>query len=131
MRLSVDTRSPEPLWSQIESGVRRLVASRALPPGTPLPSVRDLARELRINPATVAKAYQRLTESGVTEVRRGDGTYVAERPPRRAAAVGRELREAASRYAAVALSLGADEDEALEEVRAAWRRLGGRAGGEP
>ena len=57
MRLSVDTRSPEPLWSQIESGVRRLVASRALPPGTPLPSVRDLARELRINPATVAKAY--------------------------------------------------------------------------
>jgi GntR family transcriptional regulator len=61
--------------------VRHLVASGALRPGDPLPSVRDLAREQRINPNTVAKAYQRLAEAGVLESRRGEGTFVAERPP--------------------------------------------------
>jgi GntR family transcriptional regulator len=124
MRLHVDPSSPEPIWCQIEAGVRRLVISRALAPGAPLPSVRDLARELRVNPATVARAYQRLTESGLVEVRRGDGTYVADRPPaRRAGAHRRELREAAARYAAIALSLGADVDEAAEALTAEWARL--------
>jgi len=124
MRLHVDPRSPEPIWSQIESGVRRLVVSRTLAPGEPLPSVRDLARELRVNPATVAKAYQRLTEAGLVEVHRGDGTYVAERPPaRRGGAQRRELREAAARYAAVALALGADLDDATASLEAVWARL--------
>ena len=124
MRLHVDPRIPEPIWSQIENGVRRLVASRSLAAGAPLPSVRDLARELRVNPGTVARAYQRLTESGVVEVRRGDGTYVAARPPvLRAGAQKRELREAAARYAAVALSLGADLEEAAEALRVEWGRL--------
>lgn len=124
MRLHVDPARPEPIWSQIEAGVRRLVVSRTLPAGALLPSVRDLARELRVNPATVARAYQRLTESGLVEVRRGDGTYVAERPPaRRAGTYRRELRDAAARYAAVALSLGAEVDEAAEALTAEWARL--------
>ena len=62
--LSVDPRDARPIWRQIEDGMRRLVASGALPVGTAVPSVRELARELRINPATVSKAYQRLTADG-------------------------------------------------------------------
>ena len=76
--LRIDPADATPIWSQIEEGLRRLVASGALAPGAAVPSVRDLARDLRINPATVAKAYQRLTEAGVLTVRRGDGTYVAD-----------------------------------------------------
>ena len=99
---------PMPIWSQIEESVRHLVASGALRPGDPLPSVRDLAREQRINPNTVAKAYQRLAEAGVVESRRGEGTFVAERPPAMPPAEqARVLREAAARLATLAVNLGA------------------------
>ena len=79
--LRVDPRDATPIWRQIEEGLRRLVASGALAPGTGVPSVREMAADLRINPATVAKAYQRLTDAGVLAVRRGEGTFVAEFPP--------------------------------------------------
>jgi GntR family transcriptional regulator len=124
MRLRINPSSPEPIWSQIESGVRRLVAARVLAPGAPVPSVRDLARELRINPATASKAYQRLSNAGVLEVRRGDGTYVTARPPvRRTSVVVRELHEGALRYATLALTLGVEPDDAVESLRAAWSEL--------
>src|SRR5512134_1977694 len=107
-RLAVDPALPVPIWSQIEDGVRHLVASGALRPGDAIPSVRDLAREQRINPNTVAKAYQRLVEAGVLETRRGEGTFVAERPPALAAGEReRVLAEAASRYASFAATVGA------------------------
>ena len=79
--LRIDPSDATPIWSQIEEGLRRLVASGALAPRAVVPSVRDLAKELRVNPATVAKAFQRLTDAGVLTVRRGDGTYVADAPP--------------------------------------------------
>src|SRR4029450_12326749 len=100
--LRIDPTDPTPIWSQIEEAVRRLVASGALKPGTLVPSVRDLARELRINPATVNKAYQRLADGGGLEIRRGSGTYVADEPPSLPRAErGKQLREAATRYASL------------------------------
>jgi GntR family transcriptional regulator len=122
--LRVDASLPVPLWSQIEEGVRRLVAAGGLGPGAPVPSVRELAQKLRVNPATVAKAYQRLGEAGLLEVRRGDGTYVSAAPPVMAKAErGRVLRSEAGRYATAALTLGAKPEEAVDEVRAAWAEL--------
>jgi GntR family transcriptional regulator len=124
--LRIDPTDATPIWSQIEDGMRRLVASGALAPGAAVPSVRDLARELRINPATVVKAYQRLTEAGVLTVRRGDGTYVAEKPPAMSKSErGRLLREAAVRYASLAATLGVGEEEAGEALVSAWKK-GGR-----
>jgi GntR family transcriptional regulator len=119
----IDPSDATPIWSQIEQALRRLVASGALKPGAVVPSVRDLAKDLRINPATVAKAYQRLTEAGVLTVRRGDGTYVAEKPP----SIGhaertRLLREAASRYASLAATLGVTEEAAVEALDAVWKK---------
>jgi GntR family transcriptional regulator len=120
-RIRVDPTLPTPLWSQIEEGVRHLVASGALRPGEALPSVRDLARELRINPNTVAKAYQRLAEAGVLESRRGEGTFVAERPPAMPAAErARLLREGATRLVTLAVNLGAAQAEAVEALQSAW-----------
>jgi GntR family transcriptional regulator len=128
--LRVDPSLAVPIWSQIEEGVRRLVAAGGLPAGGPVPSVRDLARELRVNPATVSKAYQRLAEQGVLEVRRGEGTFVASSPPALARAErGRLLGDAAARYASVGLTLGASREEAIDELRAAWSERGRRGKG--
>ncbi len=123
--LHVNPAEATPIWRQIEEGLRRLVASRALPPGAAVPSVRDLARDLRVNPATVAKAYQRLAEAGLLETRRGDGTYVAEAaPPALKARERRRVLDAAAlRYAGHALEAGADLGEAEAALRRAWKDL--------
>jgi GntR family transcriptional regulator len=116
--LRIDPRDAAPIWRQIEDGIRRLVARGALAPGAPVPSVRSLAGELVVNPATVAKAYQRLCDAGVLVVQRGEGTFVADAPP--ALARGERaglVREAAQRYAGVVLTLGVAPEDALDEVR--------------
>ena len=123
-RIRIDPSSPVPIWSQIEDAVRRLVASGALRPGDAVPSVRLCATELRINPATVAKAYQHLVDAGVLEMRRGDGTYVAERPPTLTRGERmRELGEAAPRYATVALPLGATLEQCIDALRSTWAEM--------
>jgi GntR family transcriptional regulator len=120
-RIRIDPELPTPIWSQIEEAVRYMVASGALRPGDALPSVRDLARDQRINPNTVAKAYQRLAEAGVVEARRGEGTFVAERPPAvPAAEKARVLREGATRFSTLAVNLGASQAEAVASLQAAW-----------
>ena len=58
--LRIDPRDAVPIWKQIEDSLRRMVAAGALAPGAAVPSVRDLARDLGVNPATVSKAYQGL-----------------------------------------------------------------------
>lgn len=131
--LQVDPAEAAPLWRQIEEGVRRLVASGGLGAGALMPSVRDLARELGVNPNTVVKAYQRLVDGGVLAVRRGDGTYVAASPPGFSAAErGALLREGALRFASTAMTTGADLPEASTCLAAAWKTLKpARKGGKP
>ncbi len=120
-RLRIDPALPVPIWSQIEDGMRHLVASGALAPGGVVPSVRDLAREQRINPNPVAKAYQRLVDAGVFETRRGEGTFVAARPPAISAREKeRLLREAAQRFASLAVMAGVGRSEALAAVQSEW-----------
>jgi GntR family transcriptional regulator len=129
----VDPKDAVPIWRQIEIGVKRLVASGALSEGATLPSVRDLAQDLGVNPMTVAKAYQRLAEAGMVESRRGEGTFVMARPASRGRAERtRELRGEADRLAGAAALVGASEEHAVEEVRRAFARLrkeGGSTGG--
>jgi len=80
MFANIDPRSPTPLYEQIAARIRVAVASGDLDPGDALPSVRALARELRVNPATVVQAYRDLAVDGFVEMRHGQGTFVREVP---------------------------------------------------
>ncbi len=119
--VDVDTSSATPIWRQIEDGVRRQVASGRLSVGTAVPSVRELARALRINPATVSKAYRRLTDAGLLTVRRGEGTFVAELPAGdRSEERLRLLADGAAVFTGVARAICAGRREALRAVEKAW-----------
>ena len=81
MELRIDPSSAVPVYAQVVEQVRTLVALRALRPGDKLPSVRELAAQVRINRNTAAKAYQLLEAMGVLETRAGQGTFVADGVP--------------------------------------------------
>jgi GntR family transcriptional regulator len=120
----INPSDASPIWKQIEEGMRRVIALGILEPGAGVPSVRELAQTLRVNPNTVARAYQRLTDEGVLAVRRGEGTFVAEAPKQlRKAAKSEALRDAATRYAGTALAVGASLDDARAELDQSYERL--------
>jgi GntR family transcriptional regulator len=119
--LDVDPTSAVPIWRQIEDGMRRLVASGRLAPGSAVPSVRELAKALRVNPATVSKAYRRLTEADLLAVRRGEGTFVGELDSDEIAKQRRLLlNDGAATFIRVAASVGASRDEATGAVSERW-----------
>lgn len=77
MLVTLDNRDIRPLYLQIMDEIRRAIVVGKLKPEDPLPSVRDLASELAINPRTVSQAYQDLEREGVVYVKRGQGTFVS------------------------------------------------------
>jgi GntR family transcriptional regulator len=122
--LHVDPGDATPLWKQVEEGLRRLVASGQLLPGSLVPSVREMAQTLQVNPATVVKAYNRLIEGGIFTSTPGLGTFVAEKKPGAAKPDNSaELDRTAERFASVAITLGASNADAIAAVRAALKRL--------
>lgn len=72
----IDPRSPTPLYAQIAERLRLAIAAGELSPGDPLPSVRQLAAKLRVNPATAVQAYRELESAGFVELRQGAGSFV-------------------------------------------------------
>lgn len=77
--IRLEANSGPPIYRQIVNRVRFLVASRQLEPGQGLPPIRNLAKQLAVNPNTVAKAYRELEKSGIVKSRQGSGTAVAGR----------------------------------------------------
>ena len=81
MLVHLNPSSGVPIYLQLEAQVKQAVAAGALRPADALPSVRKLAGELRINPNTVARAYQNLERVGVIRSVPGGGTFVADGVP--------------------------------------------------
>src|SRR5213593_3414906 len=75
--VSIDQRDPTPIYAQLERGLRAAMATGRLRPGDQLPTVRQLAVDLRINANTVARVYAELERAGVLETRRGVGSFVS------------------------------------------------------
>lgn len=121
---TINPSEAAPIWKQIEEGMRRMIALGSLRPGDSVPSVRDLARDLRVNPNTVARAYQRLTDAGVFQVKRGEGTFVADAPAQLKRSERNEaLHDASVRYASVAIAVGANVDQAVEELKSSYEKV--------
>lgn len=117
MQIHIDTKSDVPVYRQIMNQVQAQIVTGRLRVGERLPSVRELAVEIRINPNTVARAYRELGQLGVVETLGGMGTYV--RAGR--GMPGQRLREDEYRRGvqvalAMARSLGIEPDRALEIV---------------
>jgi GntR family transcriptional regulator len=71
-------RDDQPIWRQIKDRVLAAILDGGIKEGEPLPSVRQVALDLQVNPLTVSKAYQELADEGVVERRRGLGMFVIE-----------------------------------------------------
>jgi GntR family transcriptional regulator len=121
----IDARSPIPLYVQIANRLRVAVATGEIPPTAPLPSVRQLAAEIRVNPATVVQAYRELERDGIVESRQGAGTFVREvSDTKRGSERQREARRLVRALVAQASGLGLTR----EDLEHAWKsEPGGRS----
>lgn len=113
LNLQVDFRSAAPIYTQIVEQIRGQLLSGRLKPGDQLPTVRQLAAELRVNFNTIARAYRILDESGLISTQQGRGTYIWE-PPSPAEGEQRRqrtLQELAKEYLSQAAALGFAPEE--------------------
>jgi GntR family transcriptional regulator len=126
--LEVNTHSPVPIYEQIVDGVQRLVRRGDLTPGAGLPSVRQLANDLEINPNTVARAYRALERDGVLETAGRRGTRVAPeaRENSRRVLAGR-LDEMADRILRETAHLGVDPGDLIDALVKRFRSTPERA----
>lgn len=76
--IAINYRDPRPIYEQIQAELRRLMLTGALPPGSRLPSVRELAGQLAINPNTIQRAYRELELDGYILSVAGKGSFVAQ-----------------------------------------------------
>ncbi|MCL4137253.1 UNVERIFIED_CONTAM: hypothetical protein GTU68_031690 [Idotea baltica] len=116
-RIRITTGSNVPIYRQIVDQLRQAVATGQLKVGEAAPSVRGLAKELLVNPNTVAKAYAELVRDGVFESQRGRGFFAA--APRNVFSAKerrRRLVQLLDPFLAEALTLGFDADQIQNEV---------------
>jgi GntR family transcriptional regulator len=125
--LHISSSTGFPFYLQLESQFKHIIASRALKPGDALPSVRKLAAQLRVNPNTVARAYQNLERDGVIRTVLGEGTYVAENVPGLTKSEKlKRLRPFATQIAVEGSQLQLSSQEILSLVEKALEELGER-----
>jgi GntR family transcriptional regulator len=113
----VQPGSGEPIYRQLVRQVKQSVAARVLSAGEQLPTVRELASELVVNPNTVARAYRELEHDGVLESVRGRGTFVRSGPPMLGRAERRRrLRPLLDQVIAEARTLGFEDADLVIEL---------------
>ncbi len=116
MLLHIDYNSNEPICRQAVDQIKVLVVSGSLRPGEKLPSIRQLARDARINPTTVSRIYTQLAQEGVLVRRQGQGVFVAEGVPQLAPA---QVRRVVGKHARELLVEGLRHGLSIEDIRRA------------
>jgi DNA-binding transcriptional regulator YhcF (GntR family) len=126
MILRVDAASPTPPFEQLRAQIASMVRDGALPAGTRLPTIRGLAEDLELAPATVARAYRELEDGGFVVTRGRHGTFVVDDTSGRVSTARERqarLEAAAAAFAREALQIGAAANDAVDHVRRALSRL--------
>ena len=118
---TVDASDPTPIYAQLERSIRAAIAAGRLATGDKLPTVRQLAADLRVNANTVARVYAELERAGVLATRRGIGTFVRAQPSSLAASTRRdrerELRPLVDRLLADASTIGIPFHEVVQYLK--------------
>jgi GntR family transcriptional regulator len=118
LHFQINPSSGVPVYRQVMDQIRYYVAAGQLKPGDPLPSIRDLAGILHINPNTIVKAYNELQHKGVIGIQHGKGAYVAEATtPKSSVEIDQEFRRLAGALAAAAVQMGLSAKHATELLR--------------
>ena len=124
MIFNIDTTSSIPIYAQIIAQVKYAIAAGVLRAGDGLPSLRETAGRLRINPLTVAKAYRELEAGGIVRTDHGRGTFVSSRSQEFGEEYRREaLDQAVDRMLVEAYHLGANPDEIRLTVEERLRKM--------
>src|SRR5436190_24258595 len=120
MLVFLDAADATPIYAQVERSLRAAIAAGRLKPGDQLPTVRELAVELRVNANTVARVYSELERAGVFETRRGVGTFVraGRTEARPASERAKRLRAFATRVLSEGDAHGVTADEVIAALRA-------------
>ncbi len=129
MRIKIDFRSGIPIYVQIMDQIKNLIANGELQPEDQLPTVRQLASDLRVNFNTIARAYRLLDEAGLISTQHGRGTYILAPPDEQ---ITQRVRQEAMqgltrRYLANAAHLGYSPDELtqiFEQYILSWKERG-------
>lgn len=117
-QFALDLHSGVPVYRQLIDQVRGGLASGSLSSGDQLPTVRQLAVDLAINPNTVMRAYRELEIGGLLETHQGTGTFISDKKPeRKTAERERQLGQMAGEFAARAGSAGFTLEEVIERLR--------------
>jgi GntR family transcriptional regulator len=118
--VSIDPTDRTPIYAQLDRGLRAAIATGRLRPGDQMPTVRQLAVDLRVNANTVARVYLELERSGVLETRRGVGSFVRATPEkaRPAREHDRRLRAFVTRVLADTDAAGFTVDDVIAGLRA-------------
>ena len=116
---SLSPSHPMPLYAQLTRAIQFAIATGRLRIGEQLPTVRQLAVELRVNANTVAKVYTELERSGILETRRGVGTFVSARHLEAGHRQEHEkhLIELVDRFVAEAGAMGFSTDDLLDQLQ--------------
>jgi GntR family transcriptional regulator len=129
MQIEIDLTSKVPIYVQIIDQVKHMIAVGVLRPDDQLPTVRQLATDLRVNFNTIARAYRMLDEEGLISTQHGRGTYILPLPSEKNGELLRhqDLEWLTRRYLNEASSLGYSSDEVgqvLTDYLHQWRECG-------
>jgi GntR family transcriptional regulator len=115
--IQVDLKSRRPIYEQVSEGFKRLIATGVLPEGEKIPSVRELASSLAVNPNTVQKAYRELESQGFIRTVPGQGSFADAPPKEPSLRLVAGLRESLEAVVRELLYQGEDPERIIEAVK--------------
>lgn len=121
--IQVDVRSRVPIYEQIINSIKQMSISGVLLPDEKLPSVRELAKDMTINPNTIQKAYQELERQGIIYIKRGQGTFInpdikAKNKEEKMA----NLKETINTIVVESIYLGISKEELIEIIKSIYEK---------